>query len=194
MLEWLTALDRTLFYFINVQMANPVTDLLMPIITSDIVLRVLFAIAILLIFWRGDKRVRLMVIFSGLTLLCTDQLSANLLKGIFERVRPCRDLPDIHLLVNCGAAFSMPSAHAANSFGQALFWGIGRKRAFIWLMVVATLVSVSRVFVGVHYPFDVLVGAVVGVVIGLLLNCVGSWVIDTYLAARAGAVKISPKN
>ncbi len=194
MLEWLAALDRALFYFINVHLANPVTDLVMPIVTSDMVLRVMFAIAILLVLWRGDKRMRLTVIFSGLTLLLTDQLAANLLKDIFERVRPCRELPGIHLLVNCGAAFSMPSAHAANSFGQAFFWGIGSKRVFIWLIVAAALISVSRVFVGVHYPFDVLVGALIGVVIGLILNGVGGRLIDKYVATRVGAVESPPKN
>ncbi|MCM2271104.1 MAG: phosphatase PAP2 family protein [candidate division Zixibacteria bacterium] len=192
MLEWLAALDRALFYFINVQLANPVTDLVMPFVTSDAVLRVLFAIAILLILWRGDKRTRLMVIFSGLTLALTDQAAANLLKDIFERVRPCRDLPDVHLLVNCGAAFSMPSAHAANAFGQALFWGNGRMKVFAWLLIVASLISVSRIFVGVHYPFDVLVGALVGAMIGMALNCIGNWAIGRYLDARTDSA--SPKN
>ena len=192
MLEWLAEFDRALFYFINVQLANPVTDLVMPIFTSDTVLRVLFAIAILLILWRGDKRMRLLVIFSGLTLALTDQVVANLMKDVFERVRPCRELPDVHLLVNCGAAFSMPSAHAANSLGQALFWGYGKMKVFIWLLIVASLISLSRVFVGVHYPFDVLVGALVGAMIGMALNYIGNWAIGRYLDARAGST--SPKN
>lgn len=180
MLEWLAALDRAIFLFINVQLANPITDFCMPIITSDWVLRVLYGIAILLILWKGDRKLRLMVIFSGLTLALTDQVVANFLKHFFERPRPCLTLPDIHLLVNCGSAFSMPSAHAANSFGQALLWGMRSKRLLPYMVMIAGVIALSRVFLGVHYPFDILVGAIVGGLIGLGMNLLGSYLIGRY--------------
>jgi undecaprenyl-diphosphatase len=177
MLEWLASIDKAIFLFINVRLANPVTDLCMPVITSDWLLRILYAIAVFLILWKGDRRLRLMVIFSALTLALTDQVVANFLKHYFERPRPCRTLPDIHLLVNCGAAFSMPSAHAANSFGQALLWGMPSRRLLPYLVTIAGVIAFSRVFVGVHYPFDVLVGTIVGGLIGAGMSLLGSYLI-----------------
>lgn len=185
MLEWLATLDRAIFLFVNVQLANPVTDFCMPIITSDLVLRVLYVIAIVLLFWKGDCRIRRTVALSAVTLLLTDQIAAHLLKGFFERLRPCHTLDEINLLVNCGAGFSMPSAHAANAFGQAIVWGM-RARHLIWyLFAIAFVVAISRVFVGVHYPGDVLVGMLVGASVGIAVHYFGSrWVDPSACAVK----------
>lgn len=178
MLEWLAEIDKAIFLFINVQLANPVTDWLMPIITSDMVLRVLYAIAIVLVLWKGNCRMRWTVALSAVTLLLTDQIAAHLLKGLIERPRPCHSLEAINLLVNCGAGFSMPSAHAANAFGQATVWGL-RARFYFWpLMAIAFLIAISRAFVGVHYPADILVGALVGIAAGTAIHYFGSQWID----------------
>lgn len=177
MLEWLAPLDKAIFLFVNVQLANPVTDWLMPIITSDMVLRVLYAIVVLLVLWKGNRQLRWTALVSGVALLLTDQISAHYLKSYFERPRPCHSLDHVNLLVNCGAGFSMPSAHAANAFGQAAVWGL-RARTYLWaLLVVAFLIAISRVFVGVHYPGDVLVGMFVGASVGIAVHYFGSrWV------------------
>lgn len=169
MLEWLNELDKILFILINVELANPVTDFIMPIITSDNVLRIGYGLAMLLLLWKGSARVRWMVLFSAVTILVSDQISSHLMKSIFERARPCQIMSDIHLLVNCGGGFSMPSSHAANSFAQAAFWGAHNKKSQGYLIIVAGLIAVSRIFVGVHYPGDVFVGTIVGSIIGLIL-------------------------
>jgi undecaprenyl-diphosphatase len=185
MLEWLATLDRAIFLFINVQLANPVTDFCMPIITSDMVLRVLYAIVVVLILWKGNRQLRWTVLVSGVALLLTDQISAHLMKGFFERPRPCHSLDEINLLVNCGAGFSMPSAHAANAFGQATVWGL-RARTFVWpLLIFAFLIAISRVFVGVHYPGDVLVGMLVGASVGIAVHYFGArWVDPSACAVK----------
>jgi len=72
MLEWLINLDTTVFLFINVTLANPVTNFLMPIITSDNLLRVGYGLTMILILWKGDARLRWIVLFSILTLTATD--------------------------------------------------------------------------------------------------------------------------
>lgn len=64
----------------------------------------------------------------------------------------------------------MPSAHAANSFAQAALFGVYFRKARIWLVVAAVVISLSRTFVGVHYPGDLLAGAVLGSVIGIVLG------------------------
>ncbi len=167
MLEQLATLDQTLFLFFNVQMANQVTDLLMPIVTSDWLLRVLYGLAVILMLWKGDRKLRWLVVMSALTLLFTDQLSAGILKPLIGRPRPCHIMESIHLLVPCGSGKSMPSSHAANAFGQALLFSLHYPKVRWHLLALATVIAVSRVFVGVHYPGDILGGMILGGLIGL---------------------------
>lgn len=171
MMEFLSDLDTALFFFINITIANPLTDLIMPIITDDRLLRVIYATAMLIILWKGNARLRWMVLFSIITLTLADQTSAGLLKGWIGRLRPCHnfDHDSINLLVHCGAGKSMPSAHAANVFAQAVFFSYSDREPRIYLFTFATVVALSRVFVGVHYPGDILVGALIGAIIGLIV-------------------------
>lgn len=169
MLEFLANIDRDLFLFINYSLANTVTDLIMPFITSDMILKIVYAVAMFLVIAFGNARLRWMVLVSLVVILLTDQISAGFLKDIFGRMRPCHsfDPSQINLLVGCGGGKSMPSAHAANAFGQAVFWGWGHRKVALYLYLYAALIGLSRVFVGVHYPFDVVVGAIIGFTIGL---------------------------
>ena len=167
MLELFTQLDTSLFLFFNVTLANPVTDLVMPIVTSDWLLRILYAAAVVLLLIFGNARLRWVVLFSVIVVALTDQLSAGLLKPMIGRLRPCQVLDNINLLVACGGGKSMPSSHAANSFGQAVLFSLMYPRVRWPLLVFAGLVALSRVFVGVHYPFDILAGAVLGATVGL---------------------------
>jgi len=162
MLEALDTIDRTIFLFMNVTLANPVTDFLMPVVTSDTLLRVLYGLTMALVLWRGNTRLRWLVLFSALTLVATDQISATFLKSLFERPRPCHTMIDINLLVGCGGGFAMPSSHAANSMGQAFLFSLSVPKLKYHLYVIAGIIAISRVFVGVHYPGDVLVGSIVG--------------------------------
>jgi undecaprenyl-diphosphatase len=166
MLEQLAAIDQAVFLFINTTLANPVTDFLMPVVTSDNLLRVLYGLSMALVLWRGDARLRWLVLFSALTLAATDQLSAALLKPLIERTRPCHVLESINLLVNCGGGYSMPSSHAANAMGQAFLFTLTIPRLKYHLYVIASIIAISRVFVGVHYPGDVIVGAAIGALCG----------------------------
>lgn len=169
MLEYLDAIDKVLFLLINSGSSNPVTDLLMPWITSDHLLRLGYGMSMVALLIWGDKRLRWLVLVSLLVLAITDQTSSQLLKKIIERPRPCHVMENINLLVGCGGGFSMPSSHAANAWAQAVLFAIVTPRSRWFLLVTATLIALSRVFVGVHYPFDIVVGAIVGGSIGLLV-------------------------
>ena len=173
MLEFLANLDTQLFLFFNVTLANPVTDIIMPIVTNDWFLRVLFAVAIVLLLIFGSARLRWAVLFSVIVVVLTDQLSAGLLKPMIGRMRPCHVLDGINLLVTCGGGKSMPSSHAANSFGQAALFALLFPRWRCWLLIFAALVAMSRVMVGVHYPFDVLVGAMLGAAVAGIVAFAG---------------------
>jgi undecaprenyl-diphosphatase len=162
MLEYLTRLDLMFFIFVNVWLANPVTDFIMPIITSDRLIVITYIVCLAVLFWKGDRQLRWMALFSIIVLILCDQTASSLLKKWICRPRPCHIMSDINLLVNCGAGWSMPSSHATNVFGQFFFFAFFYKRQAWILLIYAFLVAVSRVFVGVHYPGDILIGALVG--------------------------------
>lgn len=163
---WLSLIDQSIFSLINLTLANPVTDFIMPLITIDLHLKIFYAVCLALILWKGDKRLRFAVVLSLVTVALTDQLSSSVLKPIFARPRPCWEL-DVHLLVACGSGFSMPSSHAANLFGQAYFFRKVAPSLAKYLIPLGIIIALSRVFVGVHYPADILVGAALGTLLGL---------------------------
>jgi undecaprenyl-diphosphatase len=183
MIEWLVGIDTALFHFFNVALANSVFDSIMPIVTNDWVLRVAFAAIVVLLLVFGKREGRLVALLLVVTVALSDQTSSHLLKPIVERVRPCHVVPDVHLLVACSQGLSFPSSHAANSFAVAVLISlIYRRRVWLYLAI-AALVSYSRVAVGVHYPLDVLVGAVVGTLCAVA-------VVGIYRVARERLVRL----
>jgi len=113
-------------------------------------------------------------LFLGLLFLIGDRASVMLFKDVFERLRPCHS-PEIaglvHLVNGCGGKYGFLSSHATNSFALALFSGLLLKKYYKYvlpLMILwAALVSYSRVYVGVHYPGDILCGAILGTIVGI---------------------------
>ena len=161
----LASVDQSVFLFINKSLANPVTDFLMPLITLDLHLKILYGSILAIILWKGDKRLRMSVMFSLIVVALSDQACSTFLKPMIGRLRPCWDL-DVNLLVGCGTGFSMPSSHASNLFGQAYFYRAVAPSSVKYLIPLAIVVALSRVFVGVHYPADIIAGAALGTLIG----------------------------
>ncbi|HXF48264.1 MAG TPA: phosphatase PAP2 family protein [Verrucomicrobiae bacterium] len=168
LIDFLSQLDTTLFYFFNVKLANPVFDTVMPVITATGNWRILAVPIGLFWFWKGGNKGRWGILYATLAWGLSDLFNSNLVKSVFARPRPCLTLPDVHLLVGCGQTFSFPSGHAVTSFAIATFLGLVYPRARWVLFPVAILISYSRIAVGVHYPFDILVGWVEGVLFGYL--------------------------
>ena len=165
MLDFLNSLDITMFRFINGSLSNPVLDFLMPFITDLNKQRLVLVLVIVIILWmliRGSRRVRIAAVLLVVTIIFSDQLSSSVIKNCFDRPRPCRTLQNVHLLVSCGSGFSFPSSHAVNNFAGALILAFFLPRANWWFFGFAFIVAFSRIYVGVHYPFDVIGGAVIG--------------------------------
>ncbi len=162
LLENLIQFDTALFYFFNVKLQNGFFDLLMPILTNLDYWRIPLGLMVILLLIFGKKRGRITVLLLVLGIALSDQLCNNLLKPLIQRIRPCNILEDIHLLVNCTKAYSFPSSHAMNIFTGCLLLSYSYRKIRLFFLIIAILVSYSRVYVGVHYPFDVLAGVVLG--------------------------------
>ncbi|HEU0011773.1 MAG TPA: glycosyltransferase family 39 protein [Verrucomicrobiae bacterium] len=162
MSDWLQSLDTGLFRFINLKLACPALDALMPKLSShDLFIPALIALALLL-FWKGGVRGRLFVVMLGLVLALGDSLVTDQLKHAIGRLRPFYDIEDARVLVGRGASGSMPSGHASLWFAAAFIAFVYYPRSGYFMLPAAITMAFSRVYLGVHYPSDVLVGAAVG--------------------------------
>jgi undecaprenyl-diphosphatase len=172
-IDWLYSLDLALYFFLNRTLATPLGDTLWPLITDydkQLPVRIVLLAVWLWLLIRGGKRGRTAALLLVPLLVISDQLSSSVIKSFVGRMRPCHALPldQIHLLVGCGG-LSFPSSHAVNNFGVATMFSLYYPKARAWLYAWASLVAISRVFVGVHYPSDVLGGAVIGMCVGWLV-------------------------
>jgi undecaprenyl-diphosphatase len=169
-LERLAHLDAAWFHWINTGHRNPLFDALMPFVTgaANWSIPILVSWTALLLF--GGRRGRTAALLLVPLLVLSDQTSSHLLKHTFERVRPCGALPDVHLLVGCSSSSSMPSSHAANFGAAAFHLSMFYPGAAPWLLGLAFLVGYSRVYVGVHYPLDTVVGFGVGLAAALVIR------------------------
>lgn len=136
----------------------------------------LYLIFLLLLIKKYKIKTLLILVFVALTITLSDQISLHLFKNIFLRYRPCHNLmlaSQIHLVDDCGGLYGFVSSHAANTFALAFFLfriKMIESSNYIWLFVWAALVSYSRIYLGQHYPADVLVGALVGICSAFLVS------------------------
>jgi undecaprenyl-diphosphatase len=164
-------LDTYFFEFIN-QSGNSFWDPIFLFITNKWSWIPLYAFLIFLLFKTKKQAGFIPLIFIVILIVLCDQGSVHLFKNVFQRLRPCHVLENVRLVTEgCGGKFGFISSHASNVFGLAVFIGsILNRKTFRILFVWAALVSFSRVYVGVHYPLDILFGMMYGTTIALILT------------------------
>jgi len=176
MIESLINFDKAIFYFFNNIISNPLFDIIMPIITNQRIWAIPILSIIIYLTTKGKRRGQITVIILIAACGLADYSSASILKPFFERLRPSHEMLDgIRILMGKGGKYGFVSSHAANVFAAAVVFSYFYPKNKNIFFFIATLVSYSRVYVGVHYPGDVIFGGLLGY--GLAWIVLSLWVI-----------------
>ncbi|MFZ9718351.1 MAG: phosphatase PAP2 family protein [Chitinophagaceae bacterium] len=176
MLSALLELDRGLFRLINGSWTHPLADQLFPLFRNAFFWAPVYLFLLFFVTLNFKKKGWWWCAFFLACFALTDSISTQVFKETFQRVRPCVDAftaADARMLIPCSKSFGFVSSHATNHFGMAMFifltissWQISRRWVvFLW----AALVSYAQLYVGAHFPLDILGGALLGIIIGTLM-------------------------
>ncbi len=175
MLEIIRNIDHQLFFWVNNGLQNAFFDLLCPFMRKQSNWYLLYAVVCYFLYERYRAKSLWLILSAAVLILVTDQLCANLIKNIVQRLRPCNNpelKEQVRMLVHCGSGYSFVSAHAANHFAIAVFISSFFKEikwakpvALVW----AALIAFSQVYVGVHFPLDIFAGALIGSALGYFM-------------------------
>jgi membrane-associated phospholipid phosphatase len=176
MLNSLIETDYHLFRLLNQEWTNPVFDIVMPIIRNQFTWVPVYFFLLSFGYHHFRKRLLLWVGFFLLTFTLTDLISTQIFKAYFERPRPCWNMvtqSQARMLIPCSHAFSFVSSHAANHFGISTFLFITlspffRRRFLSIVFLWAMMICMAQVYVGAHFPGDVVAGGLLGILIGIL--------------------------
>lgn len=188
LLDW----DITLFLYLN-GLGTPFFDPFWMLMTHK---ATNFAVYLMLLFWfyrfKGLKQTLFLLLSVGALILVTDQVT-NLFKYGFERLRPCHnpEIQNVMRLVksSCGGLYSYFSGHASNSFALATYFSILFSTRFprlkIVLFLIAACIAYSRVYIGVHFPLDIVSGALFGTLWALCFYWISTRLLNYFFSDTA---------
>lgn len=167
--------DETILFYINQVLSNKFFDAVLPWCRESVIWLPLYLFFLVFVLINFGKKGLLWIIFFILTITICDQVS-GLFKHWVHRPRPCADpfmIQYIKLrLAYCSGSFSFTSSHAANHFGMAMFIHLTLKKIngfkTGWIFLWAVIICYAQMYVGVHYPLDILGGTIIGLCSGLL--------------------------
>ncbi len=171
-------IDQAIFYQVNGIWHHPVLDSILPWTRHS---NNWIPLYLGLLGWMGYQlgwKTWKWFLFALLNVGLTDQVSSSIFKPLFHRLRPCNDpalLGKTRLLLDhCSGGFSFTSSHAANHFGLAMFifitWGTAQQKITKYFFVWAGVIAYAQMYVGVHYPLDLLGGTIIGLLAGYAMS------------------------
>lgn len=170
-------IDHNFFVLVNSGLAHPTGDFLFPLLRNKFIWLPLYITLIFFILKKDIRSGLFFILCCAAGILLSDQLASSVIKPLFQRLRPCQldnpEFPVRLVLEHCGSGYSFVSAHAANHFMLAglLFYYFKINQIsfsalwFVW----AGCIGLSQVYVGVHYPGDILAGAILGIFVSLFM-------------------------
>ena len=178
-MPFLYSADMALFLFLNRNMANPIFDIVMPFITNAHNWRIPIVLIWLSLIIFGRKEGRITAILVVVILALSDQLSSSVIKPWINRIRPCFVVEGARLLINQVKSPSFPSSHAANMAAMAVLFSVKYRRLMALFIAIAVTVSYSRIYVGVHYPSDMLGGWGLGIACAVIILILEKFIRNT---------------
>ena len=176
MIDKIVEIDKQIMVFLNKTISNPIFDFIMPIITNQNFLVFFGLILIGYLAYYGGKRGRITIALLLIAASFSDAICFQVIKPWVGRIRPSHDFYEyVNLLVSKGGKYSFPSNHAANSFVFATVLSYFYEKNKTPLYVLASAIAFSRVYVGVHYPMDIVFGSIIGYIISWIILSI--WVI-----------------
>jgi undecaprenyl-diphosphatase len=186
-MEKLIELDKKVFLYFN-SIHSPWLDPVMYFLSQTLAWLPLYILLLFLVFRTYKKDAWIILLGVGLTILLADQITTSIMKPYFARLRPSQDpsLAGMVLLVKGfngelykGGLYGFASSHAANTFGTATFFFLIFRQTRKWmglLFLWAALMTYTRIYLGVHYPGDIIVGGIIGVLAGIAGYRLSGWI------------------
>ncbi|HTD86204.1 MAG TPA: glycosyltransferase family 39 protein [Candidatus Binatia bacterium] len=161
-MSWLQSLDTAVFRWVRLSLSNSLLDQVMPFFAwNRVFVPALIAGAIWLVV-KGGIRGRIFVAVTCAIIALGDTFVINTLKHVIERPRPFTAMPEMKPLVGKGGSFSMPSSHTSSWFAAAFLALCFYRKSWRFMFPLAAVIGFSRIYVGAHYPTDVIIGAILG--------------------------------
>ncbi len=187
-MEWFNELvryDQKLLIYLN-NFSSTWADDSMILISETYPWIPFYAVLLFLIVKQFKFNATWIVLSIVATIALCDQIASSLFKPMVLRLRPCHEPniePLLRMITDCGGEYGFFSSHASNSFGLAMFvWLLFRKKSAHWncIFVWASAVSYSRIYLGKHYPLDIIAGALCGILVGTGMFLLSQYLLKKY--------------
>ncbi|MBK8955419.1 MAG: phosphatase PAP2 family protein [Saprospiraceae bacterium] len=188
-MEWINQWDHEFFLWIQTHVRNPGLDYWLVLFRDKHTWIPLYIFLLSYLFFNEGRKTWIVLLLSILLITVTDQLNSNVIKKLVKRERPCNEAyfkDSYNAAIDCSGGYSFPSSHATNHMGLAvllIFWfqrGIWRWLLLGW----AFLIGFSQIYVGVHFPLDVVAGFVEGALVAGILFGVYLW-LGNHISTKA---------